>query len=230
MPPPRSVPGAHRELPLPGSGRRHGDVVLHDGEPRGRRALGAGSVPVFDELVVLETSRLGTWELEVDVADASDLREILDRIPRLPHEDWTDSVRTLCAACSLGEPHDHAAPADQPWQRRRVIGVAAASAAAFNPLRRLFGFVRGVVRSSACCDAPTCGEREVWAPQLRLRGSDLLTLIRSTSAASLVGSTRTAHRAGADGISPITNTCAFFQSTRVPFSSTGAPMSSAATL
>ncbi len=41
-------------VPLPECGRRYGDVILHDGEARGRRVVGSREVTVFDELVRLD--------------------------------------------------------------------------------------------------------------------------------------------------------------------------------
>ena len=53
-------------------------------------------------------------------------------------EDWTGSVRSLCAQCSLGEPHDHEeTPEPSGWQVTRRIGVAARSEDALRPLRRM---------------------------------------------------------------------------------------------
>ena len=54
-----------QSVPLPESDRRYGDLLLHDGEARGRRQSGNQSVPVFDELDVLERSAYGTWEIVV---------------------------------------------------------------------------------------------------------------------------------------------------------------------
>jgi len=55
----------------------------------------------------------------------------------------------LCAACSLGEPHDHQ-ERDQTqgeWQPERRLGVAARSLAELSPLRRAFFWWRSEVVS-----------------------------------------------------------------------------------
>jgi hypothetical protein len=129
-----------RSVPLPDSRRRYDDLILHDGEPRGSRMLGERSLSVLDELAVLEPSAFGTWEVELDCPDRGALLALLDELEQagLTVEDWTESVRMLCAACSLGEPHRHAeeAPADDAWQPARRLGVAARSERDLHPLRR----------------------------------------------------------------------------------------------
>jgi hypothetical protein len=64
-------------------------------------------------------------------------------------EDWTGNLQMLCAACSLGEPHDHEEH-DQTqgeWQPQRRLGVAARSLADLSPLRRAFFWWRSEVVS-----------------------------------------------------------------------------------
>lgn len=53
-----------KSVPLPESGRRYGDLVVHDGEPRGHRRLGDREVAVFDELTVIGKSNYGTCDAE----------------------------------------------------------------------------------------------------------------------------------------------------------------------
>jgi tetratricopeptide (TPR) repeat protein len=50
-----------RSVPLPESGHRYGDLLLHDGAPNGYRMLQGREVPVFNELEVLSRSPLGTY-------------------------------------------------------------------------------------------------------------------------------------------------------------------------
>ena len=141
-------------VPLPDSGRRCGDLILHDGEPRGRRRLGERSVAVFDELAVLAPSRLLTWEVVVTAGDAAERDAIVARLEEWDRsvrvEDWTESV--LCAPCRLGEPHDHGDDDDDggeppPWQVERRLGLAAQDDSALGPLRRLGMWWRREVRS-----------------------------------------------------------------------------------
>ena len=44
----------------------------------------------------------------------------------IPAEDWTQSVRRICKACSEGQPHAHGdEPAEPEWKRERELGFAA---------------------------------------------------------------------------------------------------------
>jgi tetratricopeptide (TPR) repeat protein len=100
-------------VPLPSSGHRWHDVVLHDGEPTGQRVVGDDVYGVFDEIEVWERSQMPTWECLVDApADAiADLRARFDE-HRCALEVWTDSIRELCRTCSMGSAaadHDHGA-------------------------------------------------------------------------------------------------------------------------
>ncbi len=117
-----------RSVPLPESGRRHGDLVLHDGEPRGSRMYGDSKRSVFDELGLLEASGYGTWEVLASCATAEERDALVARFEALDGaiEDWTENVEMLCARCSLGEPHDHDHDhAPSSWQPQRRFGVAA---------------------------------------------------------------------------------------------------------
>jgi hypothetical protein len=98
-----------RSIPLPESGRRYDDLLLHDGEARGERRLGSQNVPVFDELQVLQPSAYQTWQLMVRFARPEEQQALSDELEDedVPFEDWTDNYRILCEACSLGTPHAH---------------------------------------------------------------------------------------------------------------------------
>jgi hypothetical protein len=112
-------------VPLPESGHRFGDIVLHDGEARGRRRLGDGQVPVFDELLLLAPSAYGTWTIEATCQSPEERDALIALFDDVDGsvEDWTDSIVTLCAQCSLGEPHDHDKEPEQ-WSVERRLGVA----------------------------------------------------------------------------------------------------------
>ena len=93
-------------VPLPESGYRFGDIVLHDGAPTGTRPDGRGG--------------------EVSVFNA------LERWQQSPHdtyaEDWTSSIRFICLRCSYGNtPHEHESSpaAPESWQTERSFGIAA---------------------------------------------------------------------------------------------------------
>lgn len=100
-------------VPLPASGHRFGDVVLHDGEPRGERRLDGREVPVFDELERLEDSGMPTWQAEFVRVSAEDGEALME----LAHSrglgvDVWSGIRRLCSECSHGSPdHDHDHPA-----------------------------------------------------------------------------------------------------------------------
>jgi hypothetical protein len=111
-------------VPLPESGRRFGDLLLHDGEPRGRRSIGEREYPVFDELAVLERSPYATVVIEIDAPAAADVEALEtalgDACAAL--EDWTRSLVFQCAACSAGSCTDH--PASAAWSPTRSVAVA----------------------------------------------------------------------------------------------------------
>jgi hypothetical protein len=115
-------------VPLPASGHRWGDVVLHDVVPVGRRTVGERTYPVFDELDRMDPSDAATFEVQVHAAALED-RDALDHASveaGLGFEDWGSSVQLICDACSRGEVHqDHetiAAPGG--WAVERRLGLA----------------------------------------------------------------------------------------------------------
>jgi hypothetical protein len=123
-------------VPMPESGFRFGDLVLHDGAPTGSRRSAEGQdVPVFNALERLEPSPFSTFTVLLDAATAADLDALETlRRPGLGYlEDWTGSFRVLCRRCSYGTPHAHAhdrdAEDDDAWQRERDVGFAAQSRA-----------------------------------------------------------------------------------------------------
>ncbi|NED86264.1 hypothetical protein G3I76_40025, partial [Streptomyces sp. SID11233] len=112
-------------VPLPSSGRRWGEVVLHDGVPHGERITPEGqSFPVFDEIELWAPSPVPTWVVLLDAATEDD-RDALEKLASdagYAAEDWTSSVRLLCRSCSesrmesdagdgeRADPHDHSEP------------------------------------------------------------------------------------------------------------------------
>lgn len=131
-----------RSIPLPDSGHRYDDLVLHDGEPRGKRRLGERKLSVFDELQILERSEYGTFEAVVRCADEGELAKLIAELETaaLVVEDWTGDFRALCEACSLGDPdgdehHGHAHDGDGDWRPERRLGIAARAASDLRPLQ-----------------------------------------------------------------------------------------------
>jgi hypothetical protein len=116
-------------VPLPESGRRYHDLLLHDGEPRGSRLLRGQEVSVFNEITVLIASAAGTYEARVTAASAADSdaleRSLVDA--DCGAEDWSSRVRVLCAQCSEGRAHDHNETAEgpEPWHQERRFGIGA---------------------------------------------------------------------------------------------------------
>jgi hypothetical protein len=118
-------------VPLPGSGHRCGDVVLHDGDPRGTRVRDDAQVPVVEEIELWDRSRRPTLSVVVDAADADVtlLGTALEEAG-LAGEDWATAVRTLCRSCSEGDPDGHEHPTLPPVDGERTVGISATQAEA----------------------------------------------------------------------------------------------------
>ena len=127
-------------IPLPESGYRFGDIVLHDGAPVGYRMLGERECPVFNVLELFEPSGLSTFQLAIDLATPEDAAQLLERFSaaNIDVEDWTSSYRIICRQCSEGRPHEqhdhHASDGPDEWTVHRRIGIAAASSHAIEAL------------------------------------------------------------------------------------------------
>jgi hypothetical protein len=120
--------GVVASVPLPESGHRYRDVVLHDGDSRGEREYRGRVYPVFNEIELWEKSTEPTVVAELTCpteADADAAYRLLDAA-EIRHEDWAASVNMLCKACSEGrvhQKHDHEGPPG--WRTRREFGFAA---------------------------------------------------------------------------------------------------------
>lgn len=114
-------------IPFPESGFRHGDVVLHDGAAVGYRKLEAHEYPVFNVLELFERSGYTTCVATVSVESDLDL-DALEKafsVIQSHYEDWTRNVRTLCRACSEGQPHaQHDHELKDEWFPERRLGIA----------------------------------------------------------------------------------------------------------
>jgi tetratricopeptide (TPR) repeat protein len=111
-------------VPLPESGHRFRDVVLHDGEPKGTRLLDDREVSVFDELERLEESDLPTWQAQIIGATSEDFQALSDLLGQrgFALDDWS-GIRLMCSECSHGsaqDEHDHAPAASD----ARRVGLA----------------------------------------------------------------------------------------------------------
>ncbi len=121
-------------IPLPDSGFRAGDVVLHDGAPVGERMSRGRSYAIFNVLELFEASANSTYEAEVRTRDAEDLAALTAALAaaKVDHEVWTSQVRLLCKQCSEGIPHAHDAgseeqKAEAAWPETHVIGISTTS-------------------------------------------------------------------------------------------------------
>lgn len=101
-------------VPLPESGHRWGDIVLHDVVPNGQREVGERTWSVFDELIRMDPSDAPTFESHVTVPTDADNTALNDLFTDLDvgAEDWTGSLQILCAQCSVLNVHQHASPND----------------------------------------------------------------------------------------------------------------------
>lgn len=125
-------------VPLPESGHRFGDIVLHDGASTGTRFDGKREVPVFNELARLTPSGFQTFVVFVSCNRPDDLDVLLNAsAPGIGHaEDWTGSIAYYCLRCSYGAPHRHVEDLGSEWQSDRNLGIAAQSRLSVEKLLR----------------------------------------------------------------------------------------------
>ncbi|MEU8469192.1 tetratricopeptide repeat protein [Streptomyces sp. NPDC029006] len=85
------------------AGRRYGEVVVHDGEPTGRRVVDGREYPVFDELLLFEPSGLPTLTVTVHAAEAADVEALVELFGRQDYgAEPASSFDLLCSCCSAG--------------------------------------------------------------------------------------------------------------------------------
>lgn len=124
-------------VPLPESGHRLFDIVLHDGAKTGERDAGDGIVPVFNALATLTPSDFRTFVAFVRSPTAEDIDELQEAtLPGIGYvEDWTSSITHYCLRCSYGAPHRHDDEGDDDqWQPERNLGIGAQGKAAVERL------------------------------------------------------------------------------------------------
>jgi hypothetical protein len=94
--------GRVMNVPISG-GRRFGEIVVHDGEPKGRRIFNGIEFPVFDELMLFEASPLPTLEVTVGAGEVADLDALLALFAEHGFgAEPASSVDMLCSCCSEG--------------------------------------------------------------------------------------------------------------------------------
>jgi len=98
-------------VPLPESGHRFRDVLLHDGAPNGYRVIEGKEFAVFDELAILVPSEYATFEVTLQASSIKDLQALADLAKKhdLGTEDWT-TIRRLCKECSEDRPGEYSQP------------------------------------------------------------------------------------------------------------------------
>ncbi|GGW39414.1 hypothetical protein GCM10010503_14610 [Streptomyces lucensis JCM 4490] len=85
------------------AGRRFGEIVVHDGEPKGRRVVDGREYPVFDELLLFESSDLPTFTVTVDAGEAADVDALIDLFGQNDYgAEPASGFEVLCACCSEG--------------------------------------------------------------------------------------------------------------------------------
>jgi tetratricopeptide (TPR) repeat protein len=117
-------------VPLPGSGHRYRDIVLHDGSVQATRKVEGREYPVFNALGLWQASAYATFEALIETAAPETLAALVERVREGQGEnagqveDWTHTVRYLCQACSEGE-QDHEHPQAPAAHTRFQLGIAA---------------------------------------------------------------------------------------------------------
>ncbi len=124
-------------VPLPESGHRLFDIVLHDGAKTGERTIENGVVPVFNALARLAPSDYRTYVAFVSCGSPADIEELQQAtLPGIGYvEDWTGSIVHYCLRCSYGTPHRHQHEEGEPgWEPDRNLGIGSQSKAAVTRL------------------------------------------------------------------------------------------------
>ncbi len=101
-----------RNIPLPETGYRWGDVLLHDGAPNGERTVDGHVYSVFDVLDKWSPSEIPTYQVRAVCPTSGDSDALVDIFDAnyFAAEDWSANVRNLCRACSEGNPDGHNHP------------------------------------------------------------------------------------------------------------------------
>ncbi|MGS2614689.1 tetratricopeptide repeat protein [Micromonospora sp. LZ34] len=91
-------------VPTPGSGRRFGEIVVHDGAPNGERVVDGQTFSVFDELLLWRGSELPTTTVSITAASVEDVHALVALFEEREYgaEPWS-SHEMICACCSEGQ-------------------------------------------------------------------------------------------------------------------------------
>jgi hypothetical protein len=102
--------------------RRYGEIVVHDGEPKGDRVMGERTYRVFDELVLFEPSDVPTLAVTVTAQAPADLEALADLLDAdgFGFEPLRNG-HVLCRCCSEGSVTN--APQELHGQQRCLIAA-----------------------------------------------------------------------------------------------------------
>ena len=90
-------------VPTPESGRRFGEIVVHDGAPNGERTVDDRTYSVFDELLLFRASELPTTTVEVTAGTSEDVRALAALFDEHGYAaEPASGVRMICSCCSEG--------------------------------------------------------------------------------------------------------------------------------
>lgn len=100
----RLCPTRARVLSVPfHPSRRHGEVVVHDGEPTGERIVDGRTYTVFDELLLFEASDVPTVTVTIEAGTSADV-DALHALVGDEHDlgiEMLSSAQLLCSCCSV---------------------------------------------------------------------------------------------------------------------------------
>jgi hypothetical protein len=119
----RLCPARARVLSVPttGSGRRYGEIVLHDGEPKGEREVDGRRYPVFDEIALWHPSELPTLTVDVAAARPVDMIALIAIF-----EEWEFGAEPWSGVrMAGGSSHEPRQAADHRASGRQRVGLAA---------------------------------------------------------------------------------------------------------
>ncbi|MER7889606.1 hypothetical protein ABTX15_07290 [Micromonospora sp. NPDC094482] len=95
-------------VPTPESGRRYGEVVVHDGAPNGERTVAGERFSVFDELLLFRASDLPTSTVEVGAGMPEDVRALAMLFDEHGYAaEPASGVQLVCSCCSEGSVEQH---------------------------------------------------------------------------------------------------------------------------
>ena len=115
-----------RNVPLPASKRRFGDILLNDGAAEGTRESNGEEYPVFNELAVWYASPHNTFESALVLPDAGSVDRLVDLCSEIDIGiENRATIRILCEECSRGSPGPHKCTAELNKDGKQRYGFGA---------------------------------------------------------------------------------------------------------